>query len=182
MSEKKSFILYDSYYEQVMMMSLEERGQLLTAIYEYESEGEVGVEMSPVAAMAFSFIRSNMDRDRAEYEEKCAKNRANGKRGGRPRKEDPKEEKEETVEETVKEEELVSEGIPTEYISERVQRARAYAKQKGVSAMQILRSWWQSDKRGVPPKPKAAAPTDDTDDWYRAKLQKQFGGELKVEN
>ena len=176
MSEKKSFILYDSYYEQVMMLSVEERGQLLTAIYEYESEGEVRIEMSPVAAMAFSFIRSNMDRDRTEYEERCAKNRANGKRGGRPKKEESKEEKEETVEETVKEEELIREGIPTEYISERVQRARAYAKQKGVSAMQIIRSWWQSDKRGVPPRPTPKAPADDTDDWYQAKLRMQFGG------
>ena len=181
MSEKKSFILYGSYYEQVMMLSIEERGQLFTAIYEYEEWGQVSVEMSPVVAMAFSFIRSGMDRDREEYEQKCAKNRANGRRGGRPKKEESAEEikEEPTAEppvEAVKEEELLREGIPAEYIAERKERAKNYAKKKGVSVTQMLRSWWQSDTRGVPPKPKPTVTNDEADDWYRAKLAKQFGG------
>ncbi len=179
MSDKKSFILYGSYYEQVMMLSVEERGQLLTAIYEYQISGEVSVEMSPIAAMAFAFVRSDMDRDNAKYEERCAKNRANGKKGGRPRKTEKTAEEEQ---EPVREEELIQEGIPSEYIAERQQRAEVYAKKRGVSVTQMLRSWWKSDAKGVPPKPKAAASTDEVDDWFKAKLQKQFGGKLKVEN
>ena len=36
--------------------------------------------------MAFYFIRSQMDRDRQTYEEKCERSRQNGMKGGRPRK------------------------------------------------------------------------------------------------
>ena len=78
MQDKKSFILYGSYYEQIMMLSLEERGQLITAIYEYDRSGEVSVELSGRAAMAFSFVRSAMDRDKAEYEKRCIKNQGKG--------------------------------------------------------------------------------------------------------
>ena len=172
MSDKKSFILYNSYYEQVMMLSIEERGQLLTAIYEYQINGEVSVQMSPIVAMAFSFVRSDMQRDAEKYEEKCAKNRANGRKGGRPKKAAVKV-NETATEEDVREDELISEGIPSEYIAERQKRAEVYAKRRGVSVTQLLRSWWKSDARGVPPRPKATA--DDVDDWYQRKIEKRFG-------
>ena len=173
MSDKKSFILYGSYYEQIMLLSIEERGQLLSAIYEYQMNGEVSVEMNPIVAMAFSFVRSDMDRDAEKYEEKCAKNRANGRKGGRPRKavdESP-------AAEPIKEEELIKEGIPSEYIAERQGRAEVYARRRGMSVTQLLRSWWKSDARGVPPRPKATA---DDDEWYREKLKKQFGSRLRI--
>ena len=178
MQDKKSFILYGSYYEQIMMLSLEERGQLITAIYEYDRSGEVSVELSGMAAMAFSFIRSAMNRDKAEYEEKCSKNRASGRQGGRPKKENTEEEnqaephKDITAEEERK---LLSEGIPAEYIAERRQRAQQVATEKGGSWAQILRSWWQKDRRGIPPKPKSTVSNHEAEDWFRAKLAKQFG-------
>ena len=84
-SEKKSFIMYDSFRNMFERLSLEDRGALITAIFEYTATRSTGVELSDVAAMAFCCIKDTLDRDRATYEEKCRINSENGKKGGRPR-------------------------------------------------------------------------------------------------
>ena len=84
--EKKSFILYESYETQFGLLSLEQRGELITAIFAYERSGIPPEGLSPVVEMAFSFIRGALDRDREEYEEVSRRNSENGKKGGRPKK------------------------------------------------------------------------------------------------
>lgn len=97
--DKTTFILYGEYEEQFNMLNNEEKGELITAIFAYINRGEI-VELSNAAVkMAFSFIRNNLDRDGAKYEEKCAKNKENGKKGGRPTKQTEPTEKEESKEE-----------------------------------------------------------------------------------
>ena len=44
--------------------------------------------MDPVTAMAFSFIKSQMDKDIEKYNETCAKRSEAGKLGGRPKKQE----------------------------------------------------------------------------------------------
>ena len=83
--EKKSFLLYHENYEQLKLLSMEQRGQLLTSIYEYETTGTV-LPMEGLVEMCFSFIRQKLDNNRKVYEERCEKNRENGKKGGRPKK------------------------------------------------------------------------------------------------
>ena len=84
-NEKKSFVLYNSYYTQLELLTMEERGELITAIFLYEKTGTYP-DLSRVVNMAFSYIKDALDRDREAYEERCRKNSENGKKGGRPRK------------------------------------------------------------------------------------------------
>lgn len=55
------------------------------ALIDYSEEGEIPV-LDGITQMAFSFIRSQMDRDNEKYESRVAANRENGKKGGRPKK------------------------------------------------------------------------------------------------
>ena len=86
LNDKKSFLLYGNYETQLKLLSMEERGQLITAIFEYSNNGKVDIPISPLVNMAFSFVKENLDRDRESYLDKCEKNAENGKRGGRPKK------------------------------------------------------------------------------------------------
>ncbi|MCI9245607.1 MAG: hypothetical protein HFJ30_00395 [Clostridia bacterium] len=83
--DKNSFLMYLDYEEQFNLMSDEEIGQLMRAIYQYEKTREVP-KLDGMLKMAFSFIKTQLDRDREKYEAKCEKNKENGARGGRPRK------------------------------------------------------------------------------------------------
>lgn len=55
------------------------------ALIDY-SESAIIPELDGITQMAFSFIRSQMDRDNEKYESRVAANRENGKKGGRPKK------------------------------------------------------------------------------------------------
>ena len=85
-SEKKSFIMYKSFRTMLLRMSMEERGKMITAIYEYVYDGKVSVELDAVVDMAFCAVKDTLDRDMESYAEKCRINSENGKKGGRPRK------------------------------------------------------------------------------------------------
>ena len=80
-----SFILYTSYYALIEGLTDEQLGQLTRAIFLYARDGEA-ISLEPVVRMAFGFIVDDMKRNKAKYEEKVERWRANGKKGGRPRK------------------------------------------------------------------------------------------------
>ncbi len=82
---KKSFIFYLDYQEQLNLLTDNQIGKLIRAIFKYEKSSEI-MELDEVTKMAFSFIKLQLDRDREKYIEKCAINRENGKKGGRPKK------------------------------------------------------------------------------------------------
>lgn len=90
MAEKGSFLLFTKYRKQIEKLNMEERGEVLTAIFAYADEGIVTDFTSQRAEMLFSVIQDAMDYTAEKYEEKCEKNRANGRRGGRPRNDDKK--------------------------------------------------------------------------------------------
>lgn len=86
-NEKNSFLLYYEYAEQFKLLSDRELGQLIRAVYQYElSQSEPA--LPPKLQLAFSFIKSNLIRDRAKYDKKCETNRENGQKGGRPASDD----------------------------------------------------------------------------------------------
>jgi hypothetical protein len=89
---KKSFVLYCDYREHLALLDDEQRGRLLMALLEYVESGKEP-EMGGALMMAYSFIRAQIDRDAARYEEKCRKRREAGKQGGRPPKANADEEK-----------------------------------------------------------------------------------------
>ena len=82
---KDSFILYDEYSAHIELLSMAQRGVLLTAIFAYRN-GEEPPEMDNAVAMAFSFIKSQLSRDNERYDEIVKKRSEAGKMGGRPRK------------------------------------------------------------------------------------------------
>jgi len=84
--DKVSFLMYLDYEEQFNLLSDEQLGQLIRAIMKYEKTKEVPKELEGMVKIAFSFIKAQLDRDREKYNEKCEKNRANGAKGGRPKK------------------------------------------------------------------------------------------------
>ena len=85
--EKKSFVLYHNFANQFYMLSMEQRGRLITAIFEHEIHGAPTNPLKGSAAMAYSFIKDVLERDHAEYMAVCERNAQNGKKGGRPKKE-----------------------------------------------------------------------------------------------
>lgn len=83
---KDSFILYTEQAEIINELTNEEAGQLLKAIYNYAKGEEV--ELSGVTKLAFIPIRQQIDRNNEKYEAFKEKQSENGKKGGRPRKEE----------------------------------------------------------------------------------------------
>lgn len=84
---KDSFILYTSHYETLGLLSLEEKGILLDAIFHYHINGVEPTINSIAVKIAFSFLKQQFDRDIAKYQAVIDRNKANGSKGGRPRKE-----------------------------------------------------------------------------------------------
>lgn len=81
MAEKKSFLLYTGYFEQIEMLNIEQRGILLTAIMAFQTDAEMP-EMDSLTKMAFSFISADMRRDNEKYEEIVERRKESGRKGG----------------------------------------------------------------------------------------------------
>lgn len=86
MESKNSFILYKDYERYFSQLDMSERGELITAIFDYQNDGVVPDHLSPAAFMAFSFMRDQFERDLEKYRKRLEKNRSNGQLGGRPKK------------------------------------------------------------------------------------------------
>lgn len=83
--DKSSFLFYLDYEEQLNLLTDEQIGQLMRAIIRYEKTKNIS-ELDGMLKMAFSFIKTQLDRDREKYKAKCEKNKENAKKGGRPKK------------------------------------------------------------------------------------------------
>lgn len=84
---KESFVLYVKYLDNIEMLSMEQRGILITALMSYVTGKDIP-DMDGMTAMAYSFIKSQVDRDLEKYEETCRKRSEAGKLGGRPKAKD----------------------------------------------------------------------------------------------
>ena len=233
MNEKKSFVLYTDLYEQFSLLSPEERGILFFAILEYQKFGATQTPLDPKLALAFSFIRITLDRDRAAYEKKCEQNRANAKKGARSKQSNPIEQTErkrsqakaadidndigididsdndndsdsdgDIGEEQVcsaasdacaatapllaadaprprplserEKEDLIQKGIPLEYATLRLARARAYAKRQRIAVTVILWEWWNRDRLRQEQAPPSSQKSYDLDDFFQAALTRSY--------
>ena len=233
MNDKNSFVLYTNFHTQFAMLPAEDRGNLILAIFEYEATGEVKIPLTPLPALAFSFIKDTLDRDRASYEEKCERNRENGKKGGRPRKDDtpqktvgfsekPKKpyndidnDNENDNENDIdidggekdcgavpkeasakppllsadaplcpslsehEKSELKKKGVPLDYVTLRLARARDYAKRHRIAVAVVLWEWWQQDQHTrhratEPPRESEESKTYDVDDFFQAALERSY--------
>ena len=78
--DKNSFLIYLDYQEQFELLTDEQAGQLIKAIIKYEKTGEI-TELDGMTKMAFSFIKTQLDRDREKWKEEKQKRSEAGKRG-----------------------------------------------------------------------------------------------------
>lgn len=83
---RKGFVLYCEYKEHLALLSDEEKGQLLMAIFDYVSLDKYPTNLSGLSEMAFSFIKTDLDINREKWErQKQIKSQA-GKRSGEVRR------------------------------------------------------------------------------------------------
>lgn len=88
---KKAFLIYYDYEENLEVLSDEQLGRLLRAIFKYEKLGLEPENLGSLELMAFNFIKGNLNRDRTKYDKRSKTSAENGKKGGRPRKPKPNE-------------------------------------------------------------------------------------------
>lgn len=81
MDGKKSLVLYHDIREPLEQLTMEQRGQLFTAILDYSENGTVPTFTGELK-MAFAFIRSALDRDAEAWEKKREKRVESGRLGG----------------------------------------------------------------------------------------------------
>ena len=91
---KDGFVIYKSFYAPIQSLSDESLGKLFRAIFEYQIHG-VCVELPVELTMAFNFFKTKFESDNIKYEAVVERNKLNGRKGGRPLKEDAENETEE---------------------------------------------------------------------------------------
>ncbi len=84
MADKKSFVMYMSWEKSVEKMTNEQAGQLLKAIYEYQSNPDACPE-NDGAALVFEIIKEKMDEDNAKYQKTCDSRAEAGRKGNEKR-------------------------------------------------------------------------------------------------
>ena len=87
MKEKtpSAFLLHHDFEGIFLRLNMEQRGALITAIFEYAVRGYEPKDLSDTVAMAFYIIKIALDKESAAYRERCRIAIENGKKGGRPR-------------------------------------------------------------------------------------------------
>ena len=77
--------LYTSYLDSLSLFTDEECGRLVRAMLNYAASGEVP-QFESNERFIWPSLQTQIDRDIDTYQTKCAKNKANGAKGGRPPK------------------------------------------------------------------------------------------------
>lgn len=77
--DKKSFLIYLDYEDHFNLLTDEQIGQLIRAIIHYEKTGEEP-KLDGMLKMAFSFIKTQLDRDREKYNNIAERNKRNAKK------------------------------------------------------------------------------------------------------
>ena len=87
MKEKtpSAFLLHHEFEGIFLRLNMEQRGALITAIFEYAVRGNEPKDLPDTVAMAFYIIKIALDKESAAYRERCRIAIENGKKGGRPR-------------------------------------------------------------------------------------------------
>lgn len=89
--EKRTFLMYSEWQPLLEGMSDEQAGQLFKKIYAYQTGKEYEIQDALILGV-FNMIKAKFDADRKLYVEKCERNKLNGAKGGRPKKQEkPKE-------------------------------------------------------------------------------------------
>ena len=77
--DKEGFIVYKSFYEPIKELSLEHKGLLLSAIFEYQINKKV-IDLPIECRMAFKFFKNQFDLDEKKYTKICEKRAEAGRK------------------------------------------------------------------------------------------------------
>lgn len=80
MNKKKSFIFYYDWWDIFEPLSQEQKGELITAIFDYVKNGTEPEYKDLALKISFNVIRNALKRDGEKYEKKCLKNAENAKK------------------------------------------------------------------------------------------------------
>ena len=85
-----NYIMHSTYNEHFKLLTDAELGRLIRDVNNYVENGVLPQYSNEerVLNMAFSFMKATIDIEKEKYQEKCQKNKENGRRGGRPRNEE----------------------------------------------------------------------------------------------
>lgn len=83
--DRKTFVFYKEWKVAVKDLPDTIRLELYEGIMEYAFAGNIP-ELSPMAQIAFNFVKPSIDRDTDKYMSIADRNKANGANGGRPKK------------------------------------------------------------------------------------------------
>lgn len=86
---KRTFVFDLEWAEVLKEYRPEVRHEVYDAIIEYASSGTLNAELKPLAMMAFSFIKRQMDYNRERYESEIEKKREGGRRSAAARQREP---------------------------------------------------------------------------------------------
>lgn len=84
--EKKSFVFYFDWMDLCEDLTQQELLEMMLAIVEYAENGENPTFSDRTLKAIWKTIKATLDHDRDKYEERCAINKRNGAKGGRPKK------------------------------------------------------------------------------------------------
>lgn len=79
MKVKKSFVLYHDFRNWFSLLTDEELGRLIRAIFDYEMNKELPENLNEKEQIAFFMVRDILDRDREKYERVCTRNKENAR-------------------------------------------------------------------------------------------------------
>ena len=74
MSDKKSFVMYESWGAAIEKMSNEQAGELIKAIYAYQKDPDA-VPQDPALAFVFELIKQQLDADSQRYRKRVLPDR-----------------------------------------------------------------------------------------------------------
>lgn len=79
MKVKKSFVLYHDFRNWFSLLTDEELGRLIRAIFDYEMNKTLPENLNEKEQIAFLMVRDTLDRDREKYERVCNRNKENAR-------------------------------------------------------------------------------------------------------
>lgn len=85
---KKTFVFYKEWRDAIKDLPDDVRLEFYDCIMEYAFTGKVE-GLKPMVSIAFNFIKPTIDRDTGKYMSITERNKVNGSKGGRPKKESP---------------------------------------------------------------------------------------------
>ena len=114
---KESFVLFTKYYEYAELLTDEQAGILLKAIFKFEMDEEIP-EMDTVTKMAFLTIKNQLEITDEKYAQVKAARSEAGKLGGRPKKQTESKKKQKKANESKpKANESKEKHIDNEYVN-----------------------------------------------------------------